>query len=183
MEKAVQTSQRTDQELSSVQFLTITAAFVALTYIFTAFINVKLPIAANGGLIHLGNVPLFIGAILFGKKTGAIAGGIGMGLFDLLSGWTLWAPFTLVIVGCMGFVVGAVTEKKKSFPFYLLALLLACAIKIGGYYLAEAVIYQNWVVPLTSIPGNLIQVGAAAIITLVVIEPLRLAACHTILRK
>ena len=101
MEKAVQTSQRTDQELSSVQFLTITAAFVALTYIFTAFINVKLPIAANGGLIHLGNVPLFIGAILFGKKTGAIAGGIGMGLFDLLSGWTLWAPFTLIIVGIM----------------------------------------------------------------------------------
>ena len=66
MEKAVQTSQGTDQELSSVQFLTITAVFVALTYIFTAFINVKLPIAANGGLIHLGNVPLFIGAILFG---------------------------------------------------------------------------------------------------------------------
>ena len=79
MEKAVQTSQGTDQELSSVQFLTITAVFVALTYIFTAFINVKLPIAANGGLIHLGNVPLFIGASLFGKKTGAIAGGIGMG--------------------------------------------------------------------------------------------------------
>ena len=73
MEKAVQTSQGTDQELSSVQFLTITAVFVALTYIFTAFINVKLPIAANGGLIHLGNVPLFIGAILFGKKTGASA--------------------------------------------------------------------------------------------------------------
>jgi len=72
-----------DQELSSVQFLTVTAIFVALTYIFTAFINVRLPIAANGGLIHLGNVPLFIGAIIFGKKTGAIAGGVGMGLFDL----------------------------------------------------------------------------------------------------
>ena len=78
MEKAVQTSQRTDQELSSVQFLTITAAFVALTYIFTAFINVKLPIAANGGLIHLGNVPLFIGAILLGKTTVTITGGIGI---------------------------------------------------------------------------------------------------------
>ena len=57
-----------DQEVSSVQFLTVTAIFVALTYIFTAFINVRLPIAANGGLIHLGNVPLFIGAIIFGKK-------------------------------------------------------------------------------------------------------------------
>ena len=57
MEKAVHTESREVQDLSSVQFLTITAAFVALTYIFTAFINVKLPIAANGGLIHLGNVP------------------------------------------------------------------------------------------------------------------------------
>ena len=157
----------------SVKSLAITAICLVLVYVFTAVVNIRLPFAPNGGLIHLGNVPLFVAAILFGKRTGMIAGGIGMALFDLLSGWTLWAPF----------VVGAVTEKKKSFPFYLLALLLACAIKIGGYYLAEAVIYQNWVVPLTSIPGNLIQVGAAAIITLVVIEPLRLAACHTILRK
>ena len=94
MEKAVHTESREVQDLSSVQFLTITAAFVALTYIFTAFINVKLPIAANGGLIHLGNVPLFIGAILFGKKTGAIAGGIGMGLFDLLSGFKITFLFT-----------------------------------------------------------------------------------------
>ena len=160
----------------SVKSLAITAICLVLVYVFTAVVNIRLPFAPNGGLI-------FVAAILFGKRTGMHAGGIGMALFDLLSGWTLWAPFTLVIVGCMGFVVGAVTEKKKSFPFYLLALLLACAIKIGGYYLAEAVIYQNWVVPLTSIPGNLIQVGAAAIITLVVIEPLRLAACHTILRK
>ena len=72
-----------------VKFLTITALGTALVYVFTAFINIRLPIAAAGGLIHLGNVPLFIFAILFGKKTGAIAGGVGMGLFDLLSGWTL----------------------------------------------------------------------------------------------
>ena len=99
------------KEQSTVLFLTVTALFIALTYLFTAFINVRLPIAANGGLIHLGNVPLFIGAVIFGKKTGMLAGGIGMGLFDLLSGWTLWAPFTLVIVGLMGYVVGRMTEK------------------------------------------------------------------------
>lgn len=173
------------QRSSSVQVksLAITAVCLVLVYVFTAVVNIRLPFAPNGGLIHLGNVPLFVAAILFGKRTGMIAGGVGMALFDLFSGWTLWAPFTLIIVGCMGLVVGAVTEKRKSFTFYLLALVLACAIKIGGYYLAEAVIYGNWVVPLTSIPGNLIQVGVAAIITLIVIEPLRLAASHTILRK
>lgn len=74
--------------------LVIDAMLIALTYIFTAFVNLRLPIAANGGLIHLGNVPLFLAAIIFGRRTGTLAGAFGMGLFDLLSGWYLWAPFT-----------------------------------------------------------------------------------------
>ena len=85
----------------STKELVLDAMFIALTYVFTAFVNVRLPIAANGGLIHLGNVPLFICAILLGKRTGMLAGAFGMGLFDLLSGWTAWAPFTFVIVGAI----------------------------------------------------------------------------------
>ena len=168
---------------SHVKELAITAICLVLVYVFTAVVNIRLPIAANGGLVHLGNVPLFVAAILFGKRTGAIAGGVGMALFDLLSGWTAWAPFTLVIVAFMGFVVGLVTEKKKTFPLYILAMVLACAIKIGGYYVAEGFIYGNWIAPVTSIPGNLVQIGVAAVITLIIIQPLRMAAEHTILRK
>lgn len=68
------TAQTADSKsLSNIRFITITALFIALTYVFTAFINIRLPITANGGLIHLGNVPLFICAIIFGKKSGAIA--------------------------------------------------------------------------------------------------------------
>ena len=163
---------------SNVQFLTITAIFIALTYVFTAFINVRLPIAANGGLIHLGNVPLFIGAIIFGKKTGAIAGGIGMGLFDLLSGWTLWAPFTFVIVALMGYTVGKITEKEEhqKFKWYVISIAAACVIKIVGYYIAEAIIYHNIIVPVASIPGNLVQIGLAAAITLAIVGQLNSAA-------
>lgn len=83
----------------------------------------------------------------------------------------------------MGFVVGTVTEKKKTFPFYILAMALACVIKVAGYYVAEAIIYGNWIVPVTSIPGNLVQIGVAAVITLIIIEPLRMAAQRTVLRK
>lgn len=160
---------------SGILFVVITAIGIALTYVFTAFVNIRLPIGGNGGLIHLGNVPLFVFAILFGKKTGAIAGGIGMGLFDLLSGWTLWAPFTLVIVGLMGFTVGAITEKKQGYGWNVVALLAALAIKIVGYYIAEGCIYGNWLVPALSIPGNLIQVVTAMVIVLVVIVPLKKA--------
>ena len=173
----------TSSNSSRVKSLAITAICLVLVYVFTAVVNIRLPFAPNGGLVHLGNVPLIVAAILFGKRTGMIAGGIGMGLFDLLSGWTLWAPFTLVIVGCMGFVVGAITEKRKNMGFIILALIAACAIKIVGYYFAEVVIYGNWVVPFTSIPGNLIQIGVAAVITLIIIKPLQAAAEHTILKK
>ncbi|MGN0244177.1 MAG: ECF transporter S component [Lachnospiraceae bacterium] len=155
------------------QLLTITAVFIALTYVFTAFINIRLPFAPNGGLIHLGNVPLFLCAILFGKRIGAIAGGVGMGLFDLLSGWTAWAPFTFVIVALMGYVVGAVTEHHYTFKWKLLALLLAAVIKVVGYYIAEVVLYHNWVTPVTSIPGNLLQVGVAAVLVLLIVEQCR----------
>lgn len=175
----MQTSTATTHTASShIRELVLDAMFIALTYIFTAFVNVRLPIAANGGLIHLGNVPLFLCAILFGKRTGAIAGAVGMGLFDLLSGWYLWAPFTFIVVGLMGYVVGAITERRHGFRWNALAIALACVIKIVGYYIAEVIIYGNWLAPVTSIPGNLVQIAVAAVIVLPIAGRLR-----TILQK
>jgi uncharacterized membrane protein len=153
--------------------LVIDAMFIALTYVFTAFVNVRLPIAANGGLIHLGNVPLFLCAILFGKRTGALAGAFGMGLFDLLSGWYLWSPFTFAIAGIMGYTVGAITEHHQGLSWDALAIAAACVIKVAGYYMAEGIIYGNWIAPITSIPGNLVQIGVAAVIVLIIVERLR----------
>ena len=167
------TAAKAENSIGQVQFLTITALFIALTYVFTAFVNVRLPITANGGLIHLGNVPLFICAILFGKKSGALAGGIGMGLFDLLSGWTAWAPFTFVIVGAMGYVVGAMTEGHRSTARDAAAIAVACVIKVVGYYIAEVILYHNLFAPVASIPGNLVQIGTAAVIVLICVEQLR----------
>ena len=39
--------------------LVIDALFIALTFVATMFINIRLPLMGNGGLIHLGNVPMF----------------------------------------------------------------------------------------------------------------------------
>lgn len=164
---SVKTAQRVN-----IKFMTITAVFITLTYVFTAFVNIRLPLAANGGLIHLGNIPLFLGAIIFGKKTGALAGGLGMGLFDILSGWLIWAPFTIVIVGLMGFTIGKITEKRKGTGWYIAAILVACGIKIVGYYIAECIIYGNWLAPISSIPGNVLQIVLAAVIVLPIVKRL-----------
>lgn len=152
--------------------LTINAMCIALTFVATAFINIRLPITANGGLIHLGNVPLFLSAMIFGKKTGAIAGAFGMGLFDLISGWTAWAPFTLVIVGIMGYAVGKISAKNTIF-WHFIAIVAALIIKVVGYYIAEMILYSNCIAPIASIPGNVVQVVIAGVIVLPIITALK----------
>ena len=157
----------------STQRLVYTALAIALVFVCTVFVNVRLPIAANGGLIHLGNVPLFIIAILYGRWMGALAGGLGMALFDVVGGWFLWAPFTLIIVGLIGYTVGAICEKRQTFTAYVLALTVACVIKVAGYYGAEGLIYGNWLAPMASVPGNLVQIGVAAAVVLPLVSKLR----------
>lgn len=152
--------------------IVITGLSIAMVFVATMFINIRLPFG-QGGLIHLGNVPLFLVAIIFGKKIGCIAGAFGMALFDLTLGWTPWAPATFIIVGLMGYAVGVIAEKKNDFVGYVLAIAVACAIKVAGYYVAEALIYGNWVQPVMSIPGNLIQIGVAAVVVLPIVGVLQ----------
>lgn len=159
---------------STTKELVITGLSIALVFVATCFINIRLPIG-QGGLIHLGNVPLFLVAIIFGKKIGATAGAVGMGLFDLMGGWTPWAPATFIIVGLMGYTVGWIAEHKNDMMGYILAIVAACAIKIVGYYIAEALIYGNWIQPVMSIPGNLIQIGVAAVVVLPIVGVLKKA--------
>lgn len=168
--------------LNRTQTIVLCAMFTTLVYLFT-MLNIN-PLGIPGGLVHLGNIPFFIAAILFGKKVGALSGGIGMALFDLLSGtYANWAPFTLVIGLAIGFVVALIAEGRKTFPFFIFAMVAAAAIKVVGYYIAEGILYGNWISPVASIPGNLMQVGVGAVIVLIIIEPLRIAAKKTILRS
>ncbi len=159
-------------KMTATKKLTINAMCIALTFVSTAFINIRLPIMANGGLIHLGNVPLFLSAMIFGKKTGAIAGALGMGLFDLISGWIAWAPFTFVIVGIMGYAVGKISEKNTIFCYFI-AIVVALIIKVLGYYIAEMILYSNCIAPIASIPGNVVQVVIAGVIVLPIITALK----------
>ena len=80
--------------LSRTTTLAVTAMFIVLVFVFT---RIGFTVTAFlGTYVHLGNIPLFIAAILFGRKVGMVAGGVGMALFDATSPFIAWAPFTLV---------------------------------------------------------------------------------------
>ncbi|MDF2858535.1 MAG: transporter component [Neobacillus sp.] len=157
------TMQKTQSRSRTQTFdLILTAMLIALVFVATFFLNIRLPIAANGGLVHLGTAMLFIASILFGPKKGAMAGAIGMGLFDLVSGWTLWAPFTFVVRGLQGYIVGKIAwsngRNGTSVVFNLLGIILSVPVMLAGYYVCEGVLYGSWIAPLASIPGNLTQI-------------------------
>lgn len=155
--------------------LIITSMLIALVFVSTLLLNIKLPISVNGGLIHLGTAMLFIVTLLFGPKKGAIAGAVGMGIFDLFAGWTLWAPITIVARGLQGYIVGKIAWSKgrngENKTANLIAMIVSIPPMIAIYYVGEAIIFKSFIIPLTSIPGDLVQnvVGILVAIPLVVV--------------
>ncbi|GEK32221.1 membrane protein [Kurthia zopfii] len=157
--------------------LIITAMCIALVFVATLFLNIRLPISVNGGLVHLGTAMLFITTLLFGPKKGMIIGAVGMGLFDLFSGWTLWAPFTFVTRGLQAWIVGTIAysayRNASSIPFNVMGILASVPVMLAGYYLCEGIIFGNWIAPATSIPGNLLQNAVGLVIAIPVVAALK----------
>lgn len=155
-----------------VRDLVITSLFIALVYIFTWIVKIQLPFSPNGGLIHLGNVPFFLAAIFFDKRIGMTAGALGMGLFDLTSGWILWSPMTVISALIMGYILNKMNYKKYTLKSLILSFILVALVKVVVYYIGEIFILSSFAAPLASIPGNLIQIGVSSVIVLVILKPM-----------
>ncbi|MBM7707144.1 putative membrane protein [Chryseomicrobium aureum] len=158
--------------------LILTSMLVALVFVSTMLLNIRIPFfAANGGLVHLGTAMLFISAMLFGPKKGAAAGALGMGLFDIMGGWLLWAPITIVARGIQGYVVGKVAWSKNrngtSIGWNIAAAVISIPFMLVVYYIGEAIMFSSFVIPLASIPGNLIQNAVGLLIAIPVVIALK----------
>lgn len=133
----------------------------------------QVPVSATQGYIHLGDSMILLISIFFGWRYGMVAGGVGSALADLLSGYAHWVPFTLIIKGLMGLIIGKVADYAgKEGSFFrlrnLLGSVLGLAWMIVGYFLGGAVLKSSFLVAATSIPENTIQAAAGLVIFLVV---------------
>src|SRR5215831_869843 len=85
------------------------AVSTALVFVVTRLAAV--PISAfNGQEFDLGDIMIFIFAWTFGPLIGGFAGGVGSFLSDA-SLPSPFAPFTLVVKGCEGFLAGYIAKK------------------------------------------------------------------------
>lgn len=122
-----------------IKQLVLTALFCALIAVCT--IAVAIPIPATQGYVNVGDCMVFLAALLFGPGMGAIAGGIGSALADIFLGYAHWAPFTLVIKGAEGALVGLIAQqayrKGGKLPLRVaLGVLAGAAVMVTGYFLA-----------------------------------------------
>ena len=162
------------KKYSSIQQLAFGGLMMALVFIATALLP-RIPIPfAQQSYIHAGDSMIFVAAILLGWKSGAIAGGIGSALADLFVGATIWAFPTLIIKALMGAIVGIKAQDKPLISWQMLiSVTLGGLIMIVGYYIAEAFIVANWIVPIFSVPFNIIQFVGGSIIAFLVLVPLK----------
>ncbi|MCB5954368.1 ECF transporter S component [Enterococcus sp. CWB-B31] len=78
--------------------LVLVALFTALTIVGT-MIKIPLP---TGAFVHLGNAVLLLAVLLLGYTRGALAGGLGFAIFDLMNGFAAEAPYFII----ESFIVG-----------------------------------------------------------------------------
>ena len=154
--------------------LVLTGLLTALVFVATMALHIPNGV---GGVIHLGDSMIFMAAIVFGWKYGAASGAIGMTLFDLLSPYAIYAPYTFIIKAVMGFAVGTIAwsggSKGKNLTKNIIAMAVGGLIMTVGYYFAEWVIYGSAIAPLASVIGNVIQATGGAIIAIPLIAALR----------
>ena len=149
----------TDKRVRKIVFA---ALFAALCCVATMAIRIPTPL---GGYIHAGDAVVVLAAFLLGPVWGALAAGIGSGLADIVSGYVLYAPATMIIKAAVALIAGALLRAafiKKQSLRALLAGVISEAIMVLGYLFYESVILGFGTAAVANIPMNAIQAVAGA---------------------
>lgn len=87
--------------------LTEISLFAALICVVVFFI--RIPFGSQ--FVHLGNALVVVGVLIFGAKKGVLAASLGLGIFDLLSGYASVAWITILESLIVCFVLHLFYEK------------------------------------------------------------------------
>lgn len=114
-----------------------TALVTAATIVFTIYVP------ATRGYFNLGETMVYFTALYFGSTAGAFAGGVGSALADLILGYNLYAPATLLIKAAEGWTAGylalKLTNRERTLRLFMLSVIVsACyllAVLIVGLFI------------------------------------------------
>lgn len=108
---------------SRIQKLAFLSVITALSVVLGNFLKIPSPT----GFLTLLDAGIYFTAFSFGRKEGAIVGGLSGFLIDILAGYPQWMVFSLICHGLQGYFAGF-----KGRDFYA-GLVLAAVFMVGGY--------------------------------------------------
>ena len=125
----------------------------------------SLPLPSGYGYVNLGDAGVFLCACLLPGGLGALAAGVGAALADLILGWAVYAPVTLLVKGLTALLTGLTLRRagKAALPLSLLWCLLVPL----GYFLYETILLTAPVAAVNVLPNALQAAIGAALGTLV----------------
>lgn len=116
----------------SVKTLTMTAIFIALVTVLTAFVSFAIP--GGYGYIHPGDSMIYLCAWALGGPIAGLASALGSALADILIGYPQYAIATFIIKFLMGYVCYLI---MKAFSYKkitnVIGMIAASLIMVAGY--------------------------------------------------
>ncbi len=145
------------------------AMFAALTMVATLVLHIPAP----AGYLHAGDGVALLAGLMLGPGYGFAAAAVGFVLTDLMMGFALYAPATLLIKGGMAALAALLLKRTvKAGQQPALCRLALCALlpegqMVAGYYLYESVVLKLGGGAIASVPGNSMQGLLGAVIAVV----------------
>ncbi len=153
------------RDMDTKVYKIVTTAMM-MCIIMVSILLLRIPIPFTQGYLNLSDAMVFLAVIILGWRYGAIAAGLGSMLGDLLSGFAMWAPWSLGIKAVMAVIFGmiiqsAVCREKISGRGFLsleiIGMVAAGLFMTAGYWFAEGIMYGNWIVAALGVPWNIAQ--------------------------
>ncbi len=127
------------------------AVFAALIAVCTRFTSI--PIPGTSGFVHVGDAFVFLAAAALPMPYAMVASAIGGALADFMYGSVVYIIPTFIIKALMALMFFGKGKKLLSVRT-LLSSIVAIFVLVAGYYIAEAIMSQSFVAPLSGIIWN-----------------------------
>lgn len=146
----------------NIRLLAVSAMLAALCYVFTAYFHIP----TGNGITHIGDGVIFLAACLLPLPYAAAVGAVGAGLADVLSGYAVWLPATIVIKALTACLFSRKKEKIITFR-NLAAIVPALIICAAGYTVYEGFVISDFKTAAVQIPFYCIQIAFSSAVYVV----------------
>lgn len=160
-------------EKVNVRSLVVSAILAALVIVSIFFI--KIPMIGQG-YVHIADSFILLSALL-GPFYGFLVGGIGTMLADLLAGYAIYAPWSLMVHGLQAILMALLIGKVADLTwvkFFIGGLVISFFTVVLGYAVVEYILSGGQMaLALATIPINFLQILAGTAVGTALYGPIK----------